>query len=110
MTPCSGHFTTYSPCSNNRKTIVADHLVTTGAGVGHFQLSLFLLLKNVIYIPKLASSLLSIHKLTRDMNCNALFYPSYCIFQDPISKKRVGVANEKGCLYYLDASAYLLPI
>lgn len=109
ITPSSVHFTTYSTCSNNRKTIVGDCLISTVAGVGHVKLSLFLLLKNVLYILKLFSSLLSIYKLTSDVNYNALFYPSHCIFQDQILMKRIGVAKEKGCLYHLDASALHSP-
>lgn len=109
MTPSSGHFKTYSPCPSHRKIIVADGSVTTVAGVGHIQLSPSLLLKDVLHVPKLSTSLLSIHKLTRDMNCTVLFYPSHCVFQDQGSGKRIGLAKEKGGLYYLDASTLHYP-
>lgn len=59
MTPSSAHFTIYSPCPSNRKIIVADGYATIVASAG--QLSPSLLLKDVLHVPKLSTSLLSIH-------------------------------------------------
>ena len=111
MTASSAHFITYSPCPSNKKiVVVADGSITIVVDVGHSQLSPSLLLKYVLHVSKLSTSLLSIHKLTRDMNCNVLFYPSHCAFQDQVSGKRIGHAKEKGSLYYLDVSATHSPI
>lgn len=79
------------------------------AGVGYIQFSPSLLFKDVLHVPKLSTSLLSIHKLTYDINCNVLFYPSHYVFQDRVSWKRIGLAKEKGGLYFLDVSATHLP-
>lgn len=89
MTPSLVHFTTYLPCPSNNKIVVADGLATTAAGVDHIQLNPSLLLKDVHHVSQLFDSLLSIHKLTRDINYNALFYPSHCIFQDQVLRKRI---------------------
>lgn len=77
-------------------------------GVGHIQLSPSLLLKDG-HVLKLSTSLLSIHKLTCDMNYNALLYLSHYIFQDQVSRKRNWLTKEKGSLYYPDASVLHSP-
>lgn len=55
-------------------------LINMAASVGYIQLSPFLLLKDVLHVSKLSTSLLYIHKLTHDMNCNVLFYTSHYVF------------------------------
>ena len=102
MTHSSLNFCTYSPCPSNWKTTVADGSLITVAGLGNIQLSPFITLKNVLHVPKLSTNLISIQKLTHDMNCSVFFYPSHCIFQDQVSGKRIGHAKERDGLYYLE--------
>ena len=58
-----------------------------------------LLLKSVLYVPNLKYSLLSMSKLSKDLDCIMTFFPSYCIFQDRSSGKMIGSAEEKDGLY-----------
>ena len=45
-------------------------------------------------------SLLSISKLTKDLNRAAYFLPNHCEFQDVTSGKRIGSAGEYGEIYH----------
>ena len=41
----------------------------------------FIVLKNVLHVPKLSTKLVSIHRLTKDLNCHVIFYLSHCVFR-----------------------------
>lgn len=99
MTHASNFFHTYTPCSSTRKISIADGTTATVAGVGDIIITPRLVLKNVLHVPKLTTNLVSIQKLTRDLNCHVTFYPSYCDFQDQGSGRRIGRAKEKDGLY-----------
>jgi len=80
MTNSSNLFCTYTPCPSSRKISVADGSLTTVAGLGDVKLSPEFNLRQVLHVPKLISNLISIQKLTKDMNCCVTFFPSYCEF------------------------------
>ena len=63
-----------------------------------------LILKNVFHVPKLSASLVSIQKLTRDLKCYAIFFPSYCVFSKQGSGRMIGLAKEMNGLYHLELS------
>ena len=77
MTNSSKHFVSYSPCPSNRKIIVADGSIMTVAGQGDVSINSTLVLRNVLHVPKLCTSLISVQKLTTDSNdkclCHFLF-------------------------------------
>lgn len=60
-----------------------------------------LIFRDVLNVPKLSTSLVSIQKLTKDLKCYAIFYPSYCAFQDQYSRRKIGLAKERNELYDL---------
>ena len=39
-----------------------------------------------------------------DLKCNAIFHPSYYVFQDQGSWRKIGLAKEMNGLYYLETS------
>ena len=41
-------------------------------------------------------------KLTQTLNCNISFFPSFCLFQDLLTKRIVGRRQESEGLYILD--------
>ena len=59
-------------------------------GCGTIELFSSLQLNNVLHVPKLMNSLISIHKLTKDQNCAVTFL-----------SQTIRVAKEQGGLYYL---------
>ena len=95
MTHSSQKFSTYTPCPSNRKMATTDGLLTTDG------YNPSLVLKNVLHVPKLSTSLVSIQKLTQDLCCNVIFHPTYCVPQDQDSGKMIGHAKEQDGLYYL---------
>jgi hypothetical protein len=110
MTGESTLFSSYSPCAGNQKIKVADGSFSAIAGKGSVVLSPMLTLKNVLHVPNLSCSLMSVSKLAQDINCQTNFFRSHCVFQDLNSGKMIGSAEESGGLYYFDiGSASQLP-
>jgi GAG-pre-integrase domain len=58
-------------------------------------------IQNILYLPAFNSNLLSISKITRDLNCKVIFSPHEVIFQDQESGKKIGEDFFKNGLYYL---------
>ena len=58
-------------------------------------------LKNVIYIPAFKHNILSINKLCEQYECKVVFYKEYCIIQDAVTSKVIGVGKGEQGLYYL---------
>lgn len=104
MTP---HLTASTPihqCLSNIKIIVANGSLATVAGFGDIHITPTLILKDVLHVPKLSASHVSIQKLTYDLKCYATFFPSYCVFQEQGSGRRIGLAKERNGLYHLESS------
>ena len=56
----------------------------------------------VLHVPSLSCNLVSISKLTRELQCGVKFFLSYCEFQDLHSGRTIGSAKEHDGLYYLE--------
>ena len=96
MTPHSSYFSSY-----NAYITVANGSNTPITGRGNIYLQPSFPLKNVLHVPNLSNNLLSIHKITQDLNCAVTFSHSHCVFQDLATGKTIGLAKEQGGLYYL---------
>ena len=59
-------------------------------------------LNSILYVLDLRCNLLSIDKLTKDLNCKVTFLPTHCVFQDLILGKMIGNAKEREGLYYVE--------
>ena len=79
MTSKSQLFNTYTPSPSNKKIVMANGSLVTVAGFGDIYITPTLILKNVLHVPKLSANLVSIQKLTHDLKCYAIFFPSYCV-------------------------------
>ena len=104
MTSKSQLFHTYTPSPSNKKIAVANRSLATVAGFGDIYITPTLILKNVLHVPKLSANLVSIQKLTHDLKCYAIFFPSYCVLQEQGSGRRIGLAKERSGLYHLESS------
>ncbi|XP_073225717.1 uncharacterized protein [Cicer arietinum] len=102
MTGESSMFSSYSPCAGNHKITIADGSLSVIARKCSVILSPVLTLKDILHVPNLSCNLLSITKLTKDINCQANFFHSHCTFKDLSTGKIIGNAKESGGLYYLD--------
>ncbi|KAG6485462.1 hypothetical protein ZIOFF_054000 [Zingiber officinale] len=88
---------------SNRKIIVANGSLAIVAGFGNVHHTPNLILKNILYVP-LSANLVSVQKLTTKLHCHVIFSPSYCVFQDQDSGRRIGLAKEHSRLYYLEST------
>jgi len=69
----------YTPCNTTIDISMVDGTISLALGFGAVCLSK-LKLKYVLHVPGLQCNLLSVSKLTRDMNYSVTFFSSYCIF------------------------------
>ncbi|XP_015170070.1 uncharacterized protein [Solanum tuberosum] len=58
-------------------------------------------IQRVLHIPQFSYNLLSISKLTKELNCCVSFYPHFCLFHDLCTGKVRGIGKEEGGLYML---------
>jgi len=81
MTPHSSYFSSYIALSSNQHIAVANGSNTPITGCGNIHLQPSFPLKNVLHVPKLSNNLLSIQKVTQDLNCVVVFFHSHCVFR-----------------------------
>lgn len=58
---------------------------------------------NVLHIREFKYNILFVSKLTRKLNCCALFYPDFCLFQELSSRKVRGIGRVENDLYVINA-------
>ena len=63
-----------------------------------------LTLNSVLHVSNLTYNLLSIGKLTQDLHIYVIFTTIGCMFQDSLMEKKIGHAELRDGLYYLDTS------
>ena len=56
----------------------------------------------MLYVSKFSLSLLSISQFTKQHDYSVTFFPSYHVFQDLTTERRIGSGHERGDMYYLD--------
>ncbi|KAG2689059.1 hypothetical protein I3760_09G123000, partial [Carya illinoinensis] len=97
-------FSTYNPCYKNLTVRIADGSLSKVAGTGSVRVSENITLDSVLLVPKLNCNLLSISKLTRDLNCVTKFGSNLCEFQVLDSGKTIGSAKMCSGLYLLEVN------
>lgn len=102
MTGCASIFSSYKPSPGNLKIKIADGSLATVAGTGIINISPQISLIDALHVPKLSCNLLSVSKITKDLNCTAQFSHSICKFQDMTSGMTIGSAKEHNGLYYFE--------
>lgn len=85
-----------SPCNIG----FADGSTTVAKSVGVLPLSDRISLHDVLYVPDLNCSLISVSKLLKHSNCFAFFTDTLCVLQDRCSKTLIGAGEERGGVYY----------
>ena len=104
MTGDEKFFSTYNPCYKNLTVRIADGSLSKVAGTGSVRVSKNITLDSVLLVPKLNCNLLSISKLTRDLNCVTKFGLNLCEFQVLDSRKTIGNAKMCSGLYLLEVN------
>ncbi|GKV43433.1 hypothetical protein SLEP1_g50721 [Rubroshorea leprosula] len=70
--------------------------------IGKATLSHNLSLENVLCVPQFTCNLLSVSKITKQLNCAVIFFPDFCVFQDLTSKRLIGMGKLHEGIYYCD--------
>jgi len=91
MTSMSPLFTSYNPCSGKEKVRLANGSLSPVLG------------SSVFHVPDFAVNLLSIARITLELNCRIIFYSYYCFFQDLVMGQMIGSGSLRDGLYYLDS-------
>ena len=102
MTSESSLFFSYKPCARNSKIKIVDGTLSAVEGKSSIVLSPLLTIQDVLHVPNLACNLSSISKLTTSKNYQAHFFKTHCVFQDLISGRVIGTAEQIGGLYYFE--------
>ena len=102
MTPHLQFFETYKTFEITKQIIIANGASVPISGKSSFLFNPWLPLNKVLHVPSLTRSLISIHKLTKDLNCFAIFSPHMCKFQAKDTERMIGVAKEHNGLYILE--------
>ena len=90
ITSMSSLFFTYFTCSGRKKFKIVNESFSSIAGKCSITISKHLVLNSMLHVPQLACNLLSINKLTKDLNCVAKFFPTHCEFHDLCTRKKIG--------------------
>jgi transposase InsO family protein len=88
--------------ANKAGIINANGDVYPVESAGDILISPKLTLYNTLLVPSLSTKLLSVGKLTEELNCVAHIFPNYCVFHDLLTKEIVGHGTKRSGLYYLD--------
>ena len=102
MTSFSNLFSSYSPCSSSEKICIVNGSFSPIVGKGLIKISKNIILKSILHVTKLACNLLSMSKLSKDVNCHVTFFESHCEFQDQSSRRRIANARMIEGVYYFD--------
>lgn len=86
-------FSAYSPCSENLTVRITYGSLSKVTGTGSVKISEELTLNLVLLVLNLDCNLLSVSKLTRELNCVANFLPNLCEFQVSDLAKMIGSAR-----------------
>jgi len=97
----SNVFTTYKPLEIPKQIVIANGTSIPIKGQGHVTFNPNLFVKIVLHVPNLSTNLISVHQLTRDLNCRVIFSPHLCEFQDMAMGRMIGAVEEKHGPYVL---------
>ena len=98
----SEHFVSYISYAGNEIIRIADGSLTSIARKEKISPCAGLSLHNVLHVSKISYNLLSISKITHELNCKTIFLPDSVPFQDFSSGKMIGIAQHSRGLYLLD--------
>ena len=92
----------YIPCASNETIRIAYGSLAPITRKGKTSLCAGLSLHNVLHVPKLSYNLLSIIKITHELNCKAILLPDFVSFQDLCSRNMIDTTRHSRGLYFLD--------
>ena len=94
-------FHIYNPYSEKYEVRIADGSLSIVVGINSIVISKNLTLRSVLLFLNPTCNFLSINKITRDLNCITMFFPTYCEFQELDSGMTIDNVKECVGLYIL---------
>ena len=86
---------------NSSQVSVANGKGVSVVGKGKIKLISDQIESTTLYVSSFPFQLLSVGKITRQLNCHAIFSPDQVIFQDIVTKRKIGEGFFLNGLYYL---------
>ena len=109
LTGISTLFSSLESSSSLPPVTLADGSSMPVEGIGTVHLSPFLSLSSVLYISRSPFNLLSVGKLTKELNACVSFFPDSVLIQDLTTRRTIGVGHESDGLYYFDGAPTSTP-
>ncbi|KAI3494498.1 hypothetical protein L1887_40746 [Cichorium endivia] len=110
MTPSTESVSQPTPYSGNAKVAFGNGNTLPISHIGQSTIYKNIRLRDVLVIPKLSKSLLSISKLTTDNNLDVLFSNPYFYLQDRTTKRVLAQGRcDRACMFSLIHLTLLLP-
>ncbi|MFV0960796.1 hypothetical protein QML37_31290, partial [Klebsiella pneumoniae] len=86
----SNELHSYNRCNSSKPVLALNGHPIKVQGRGRIDFFNTHVNSNVLVLPYLSFNLLSIPKITKELNCLAIFSASHVIFQDRITQKTIG--------------------
>ncbi|XP_071681833.1 uncharacterized protein [Lolium perenne] len=97
-----GDFLDYVPDQKKSNVKLADGSWQLTKGSGTIICRPNMALSSVLHVPSFPINLLSVSCTTRELNCAAIFFPTWCLFQELGTGRVLGTGSMRDGLYYLD--------
>jgi hypothetical protein len=94
-------FSSFRSRTTSSPVTIADGSHYTIKGSRTVKLTSSITLSSVLSLSSLAFNLMSVSRLTKDLNCCISFFPDHCLLQDLMTKQTIGKEHVDG-LYILD--------
>ena len=94
-------FIDYNPELKKQDVKLADGSSQPIMGGGTIMCNTDMYLSSVLHVPSFPINLLSISCITKELNCVAIFFPSWCLFQELGTGRRLGTGSMRDGLYFL---------
>jgi hypothetical protein len=85
--------------NSNKNTFLPPVAMPSGeqasiTSIGNLPLNSAVTLKIVLGVPSFKVDLMSLSRVTRDLNCSVTYFPHWCILQDLTTRKMIGLGEQ----------------
>ncbi|GJY95774.1 retrovirus-related pol polyprotein from transposon TNT 1-94 [Tanacetum coccineum] len=102
MTGNSHIFNNFDTHASSSHVTIVDGSILQVLGSSTVNLSPSISLSSVLSLPKFSFNLLSVSRITSNLQCSVKFYPEYCVFKDLKTKKIIGRGIKCDGLYVFE--------
>ncbi|GJZ28086.1 hypothetical protein Tco_0572733 [Tanacetum coccineum] len=95
-------FNNFDTHTSSSHVTIVDGSISQVLGSGTINLSPSISLSSVLSLPKFSFNLLSVSRITSNLQCSVKFYPEYYVFKDLKTKKIIGRGQKCDGLYVFE--------